>query len=73
MRPIETLHTALCALRRNITRAALSALGIIIGVAAAVTMMEIRPRLLQRCPADHQEHGRQQSDGDTRHGCRRRG
>jgi len=35
------LHTALNGLRRNVLRAALTALGIIIGVAAVITMMEI--------------------------------
>lgn len=35
------LSTALRALSRNVTRAALTALGIIIGVAAVITMMEI--------------------------------
>jgi macrolide transport system ATP-binding/permease protein len=35
------LHTALNGLRRNVLRAALTALGIIIGVAAVIAMMEI--------------------------------
>ena len=37
----KMLHTALNGLRRNILRAALTALGIIIGVAAVIAMMEI--------------------------------
>src|SRR5262245_25785742 len=36
-----TLRTALVALRRNIMRSALTALGIIIGIAAVIAMMEI--------------------------------
>ena len=41
MRLRKTLNIALRALGRNIPRAALTALGIIIGVAAVITMMEI--------------------------------
>ncbi len=37
----RTLRTALRALRRNILRSALTCLGIIIGIAAVITMMEI--------------------------------
>jgi macrolide transport system ATP-binding/permease protein len=37
----KMLHTALNGLRRNVLRAALTALGIIIGVAAVIAMMEI--------------------------------
>jgi len=37
----RTLHTALLALRRNIMRSILTTLGIIIGVAAVIAMMEI--------------------------------
>lgn len=38
---IQTLVTALTALRRNITRSLLTMLGIVIGIAAVITMMEI--------------------------------
>src|SRR5579864_3186275 len=37
----RTLRTALRALRRNITRSILTCLGIIIGIAAVIAMMEI--------------------------------
>ncbi len=37
----QTLTTALVALRRNITRSMLTMLGIVIGIAAVITMMEI--------------------------------
>ncbi len=41
MRHIRTLRTAMTALRRNLMRAALTTLGIVIGVAAVIAMMEI--------------------------------
>jgi ABC-type antimicrobial peptide transport system permease subunit len=41
MKPLRTLKTALRALRRNKLRAALTTLGIVIGVAAVIAMMEI--------------------------------
>jgi len=41
MKLTRTLKTALGALRRNIMRAVLTTLGIVIGVAAVITMMEI--------------------------------
>ncbi|HET6162901.1 MAG TPA: ABC transporter permease [Planctomycetota bacterium] len=41
MRVTRTVGTALRALRRNVTRAVLTAVGIIIGVAAVIAMMEI--------------------------------
>lgn len=41
MRSIRTLKTAMRALRRNIMRAVLTTLGIIIGVGAVIAMMEI--------------------------------
>jgi ABC-type antimicrobial peptide transport system permease subunit len=41
MRFFRTLRTALRALRRNVLRAALTTLGIVIGVAAVIAMMEI--------------------------------
>jgi ABC-type antimicrobial peptide transport system permease subunit len=41
MRITRTVGTALRALRRNVTRAVLTAVGIIIGVAAVIAMMEI--------------------------------
>ena len=41
MRLIRTLRTAMTALRRNLMRAALTTLGIVIGVAAVIAMMEI--------------------------------
>src|SRR5262245_1017756 len=37
----KTLRTAIRALRRNITRSALTILGIVIGIAAVIAMMEI--------------------------------
>src|SRR5262245_11034068 len=37
----KTLRTAVRALRRNVTRSALTILGIVIGIAAVITMMEI--------------------------------
>lgn len=41
MKSIRTFKTAIRALRRNIMRAALTTLGIVIGIAAVITMMEI--------------------------------
>jgi ABC-type antimicrobial peptide transport system permease subunit len=41
MKSLRTLKTALRALRRNVMRAALTTLGIVIGVAAVIAMMEI--------------------------------
>ena len=41
MKSFRTLKTALRALRRNVTRAVLTTLGIVIGVAAVIAMMEI--------------------------------
>ena len=41
MRTLRTVRTALRALRRNVLRAALTMLGIVIGVAAVIAMMEI--------------------------------
>jgi ABC-type antimicrobial peptide transport system permease subunit len=41
MKSVRTFKTALRALRRNIMRAALTTLGIVIGVAAVIAMMEI--------------------------------
>jgi len=41
MKVYRTIRTALRALRRNPMRAGLTALGIIIGVAAVIAMMEI--------------------------------
>ncbi len=41
MKSARTLKTALRALRRNVMRAALTTLGIVIGVAAVIAMMEI--------------------------------
>ena len=38
---LNTVVTALKALRRNPTRALLTTLGIVIGIAAVITMMEI--------------------------------
>ena len=39
--PYQTLRTALRALRRNLLRSALTCLGIVIGIAAVIAMMEI--------------------------------
>jgi putative ABC transport system permease protein len=41
MNPLETLYTALTALARNTLRSALTALGIVIGVAAVIAMVAI--------------------------------
>ena len=41
MRMLRTLRTAMVAIRRNLMRAALTTLGIVIGVAAVIAMMEI--------------------------------
>ncbi|HWB20511.1 MAG TPA: ABC transporter permease [Phycisphaerales bacterium] len=41
MKLAKTLQTALRALRRNVTRSALTVLGIVIGIAAVIAMMEI--------------------------------
>lgn len=41
MKSIRTIKTALRALRRNLMRAALTTLGIVIGIAAVIAMMEI--------------------------------
>ena len=38
---LQILNTALVALRRNVTRSMLTMLGIVIGIAAVITMMEI--------------------------------
>ena len=38
---VRTLRTALRALRRNVTRSALTILGIVIGIGAVIIMMEI--------------------------------
>ena len=38
---LQTLNTATIALRRNVTRSLLTMLGIVIGIAAVITMMEI--------------------------------
>src|SRR5215813_6829213 len=38
---VRTMRTAIRALRRNITRSALTILGIVIGIAAVIAMMEI--------------------------------
>ncbi len=38
---VQTLTTAVVALRRNVTRSLLTMLGIVIGIAAVITMMEI--------------------------------
>src|SRR5882672_10681582 len=41
MRILRTFRTAVVALRRNLMRAALTTLGIVIGVGAVIAMMEI--------------------------------
>lgn len=41
MTPLRTVRTALRGLRRNVTRSALTVLGIVIGIAAVIAMMEI--------------------------------
>ena len=41
MRFVRTVNTALRALRRNVMRAVLTTLGIVIGVGAVIAMMEI--------------------------------
>src|SRR4026209_2524098 len=41
MSPLVTLHIAISALRRNAMRTALTALGLIIGVAAVIVMVAI--------------------------------
>src|SRR6185312_16060430 len=41
MRSLRTFKTAIIALRRNIMRAVLTTLGIVIGVGAVIAMMEI--------------------------------
>jgi ABC-type antimicrobial peptide transport system permease subunit len=41
MRPLEVMKTAAVALRRNVMRTLLTMLGIVIGVGAVITMMEI--------------------------------
>ncbi len=41
MKTYRMLNTAVTALRRNVLRAALTMLGIVIGVAAVIAMMEI--------------------------------
>ena len=38
---LQILNTALVALRRNVARSLLTMLGIVIGIAAVITMMEI--------------------------------
>ena len=38
---IQVVQTAIIALRRNVTRSLLTMLGIVIGIAAVITMMEI--------------------------------
>ena len=44
----RTIIVALKALRRNPTRASLTTLGIVIGIAAVITMMEIGKPLLSK-------------------------
>ncbi len=53
------VRTALHGLRRNVMRAALTTLGIVIGVAAVIAMMEIGQRLFERHPGDHCQYGGQ--------------
>ena len=53
------VRTALHGLSRNVMRAALTTLGIVIGVAAVIAMMEIGQRLLQRHPGNHCQYGGQ--------------
>ena len=53
------VRTALHGLRRNVMRAALTTLGIVIGVAAVIAMMEIGQRLIQRHPGNHCQYGGQ--------------
>ena len=53
------VRTALHGLSRNVMRAALTTLGIVIGVAAVIAMMEIGQRLFQRHPGNHCQYGGQ--------------
>ena len=73
MKIYRTLRTAFRALRRNPMRATLTILGIVIGVAAVIAMMEIGNGSSAEYPENHIEHGRQQPDGSSRRGSERRG
>ena len=53
-------HLAPLALRRNKLRSALTALGVIIGVAAVIAMTEIGQGSQDRHAEDHRQHGGQQ-------------
>ena len=59
MRIYFTLKMALNALRHNVMRAALTTLGIIIGVAAVITMMEIGKGAISSHTARNGKHRRQ--------------
>ena len=66
MKVYQILKTAMRGLRRNVMRAALTTLGIIIGVAAVIAMMEIGNGSSIAIQQHHRQHGRQQSDGPAR-------
>ena len=53
------VRTALHGLRRNVMRAALTTLGIVIGVAAVIAMMEIGSGSSSAIQADHRQYGGQ--------------
>ena len=61
----RTVISAVVALRRNMLRSALTTLGIIIGVAAVIAMIEIGQGSNGRAE-DHRQHGRQQPAGACR-------
>ena len=63
MRFYRTFQTAMRALRRNVMRAALTTLGIVIGVAAVIAMMEIGNGSSLAIQHTIATHGRLQSDG----------
>ena len=69
----HTLRTATNALRRNVMRATLTTLGIVIGIAAVITMVEIgRGSSTAISEHDHQ-HGGQYAPRPARPGHQRRG
>ena len=68
----RTFITAMNALRRNKMRSALSALGVIIAVAAVIAMTEIGQGSKAAIQKTHRQHGRQHAAGSVRGGLQRR-
>ena len=73
MKVYRTIRTALRALRRNPMRAMLTTLGIIIGVAAVIAMMEIGEGSSKAIQRTICQHGREQPSDYAGHRGQRRG